>query len=137
MNRTASWSPAASTPSSCWAGYQYQIQAIGRQAEEIDQLQSLLLDVLNRYNYRSLRHSAVAYYQSLNRLQARLNWLNRDLVCGSMDCHKTAEAAACQDTHFGLAASLERPIKNLTDDFERIKADCIQFLSGMVTLNLL
>ncbi|GAB3772941.1 hypothetical protein GCM10028818_13750 [Spirosoma horti] len=137
MNYTPFWQSDALTLPACRAGYQGQQQTIDRQAEEIDQLQTLLLDVLNRYNYRSLRHSAVEYYRKLNNLRTRLNWLHRDFVCEGANCGVVSGTKACYDAHFGLSVNLERHITTVTDEFERIKADCVQFLSGMVTLNLL
>lgn len=137
MNRTAFRQSNALTLPACRAGYLNQKQAIERQEEEIDQLQALLLDVLNRYNYRSLRHSAVEYCRKLNNVRTLLNRLHRDLVCEGITCGAVIETKACYDTHFGLSVALESHIKTLTDEFERIKADCTQFLSGMMTLNLL
>ncbi|AKD57450.1 hypothetical protein [Spirosoma radiotolerans] len=137
MNHTSLWQSDALTLPACRSGYQDQQQAIGRQTEEIDQLQTLLLDVLNRYNYRSLRHSAVEYYRKLNNLRTRLNWLHRDFVCEGLNCGTATQNRACYDLHFGLSVALEHHITTVTDEFERIKADCIQFLSGMMTLNLL
>ncbi|GAB3799612.1 hypothetical protein GCM10028819_23330 [Spirosoma humi] len=137
MNRTAFWQSNVPTLPACRAGYLDQKQAIDRQTQEIDQLQTLLLDILNRYNYRSLRHSAIEYYRKLNNLRTRLNWLHRDFVCEGANCGAITETRACSDTHFGLSTALERHIATLMDEYECIKADCTQFLSGMMTLNLL
>lgn len=137
MDRTVFQQSNSLTLPACRAGYQDQRQAIERHEEEINQLQALLLDVLTRYNYRSLRHSAVAYCRKLNNLRTLLNRLHRDLVCEGAACGAITDTKACYDKHFGLSITLERHIKTLTDEFERIKADCIQFLSGMMTLNLL
>lgn len=137
MNHTAFWQLDPLTLPACRAGYHDQQQAIDRQTQEIDQLQTLLLDVLNRYNYRSLRHSAIEYYRKLNNLRTRLNWLHRDFVCEGVNCGTITETRTCPDTHFGRSATLERHVATLTDEYESIKANCIQFLSGMMTLNLL
>jgi hypothetical protein len=121
----------------CQYDYQQWQQTIRRQEEEIEQLQTLLLDVLNRYNYRSLRHSALDYYGHLNQLHGRLKRLRRDMVCESVDCPSGNEKLMCRDARFGLSATIERHATVLMDEFTRIKDSCVQFLSGMMTLNLL
>ncbi|GAB3511537.1 hypothetical protein GCM10027341_51140 [Spirosoma knui] len=122
---------------SCHHEYQQLQQTIRRQEEEIEQLQTLLLDVLNRYNYRSLRHSAIDYYGNLNQLRARLKRLRRDMICESTYCQKANEQVPCRDQRFGLSTTIERHATILIDEFVRIKDGCVQFLSGMMTLNLL
>ncbi len=125
------------TATSCQQEHQNWQQIICQQEEEIRQLRALLLDVMNQYNCRSLRHDAVDYYQDLNHLQTKLSRLHRDLICDCADCPPANHKQACANTHFGLSASIERHATALMNDFSRIKDGCLQFLSGMMSLNML
>lgn len=122
---------------SCQQEHQYWQQIIYQQEEEIRQLRGLLLDVMNQYTCRSLRHDAVDYYRDLNHLQTKLSRLHRDLICDCADCPPASQKQACVDTHFGLSATIERHTTALVGEFSRIRAGCLQFLSGMMSLNML
>ena len=133
MNRTLS---ANSSVASCQQDHQYWQQII-RQQEEIQQLRALLLEIMERYNCRSLRHDAIDYYRDLNHLQTKLDRLNRDFVCADMACKTHNENLPCADTRFNLTATIERHAAALVIEFGRVKAGCLQFLSGMMSLNML
>ncbi|QMW00881.1 hypothetical protein [Spirosoma foliorum] len=122
---------------SCQHEHQHWQQIIRQQEEEIRNLRSLLLDVMNLYNCRSLRHDAVDYYRDLNQLQTKLTRLNRDLICEGVECQVVLNQPTCTNTHFGLSATIERHATVLANEFSRIKDGCLQFLSGMMSLNLL
>ncbi|WP_420148606.1 hypothetical protein [Spirosoma sp.] len=139
MNRTASTDssrPFTSTEG-CQQDHQRWQQIICQQEEEIRQLRALLLDVMNHYNSRSLRHDAVDYYRDLNKLQIKLDRLHRDLVCERADCLVAEKNLACADSRFGLSATIERHATLLAHEFTRIKDGCLQFLAGMMSLNRL
>ncbi|MVM31728.1 hypothetical protein GO755_16895 [Spirosoma sp. HMF4905] len=139
MNSAASIHPLrlAETTTSCQHDHQHWQQIIHQQAEEIRQLRSLLLEVMNLYNCRSLRHDAVDYYRDLNHLQTKLDRLNRDMICEGVECPANPQQPACTDTRFGLSTTIERHATALASEFSRIKDGCLQFLSGMMSLNLL
>lgn len=125
------------TTISCHQEHQHWQQIIRQQEEEIQQLRTLLLDVMDQYNCRSLRHDAIDYYQDLNQLQTKLDRLHRDLICNGVDCSPAIQELACGNAHFGLSATIERHTTLLISEFSRIKDGCLQFLSGMMSLNLL
>ncbi|WP_293679183.1 MULTISPECIES: hypothetical protein [unclassified Spirosoma] len=125
------------TTASCHQEHQHWQQIIQQQAEEIRQLRALLLEVMNHYNTRSLRHDAVDYFQDLSHLQAKLDQLNRNLICTGTDCPPIRQAQICSDTHFGLSATIERHTAAFMHEFTRVKDGCLQFLSGMMSLNML
>ncbi|WP_245859465.1 hypothetical protein [Spirosoma aerolatum] len=125
------------TTASCHQEHQHWQQIIQQQAEEIRQLRALLLEVMNHYNSRSLRHDAVDYFQDLSHLQAKLDQLNRNLICTGADCPPIRQAQICSDTHFGLSATIERHTTAFMHEFTRVKDGCLQFLSGMMSLNML
>ncbi|GAB3882902.1 hypothetical protein [Spirosoma agri] len=130
-------SESSLTPDSCHQAYQHWQQIIRQQEEEIGHLRTLLLDVMNLYNCRSLRHDVLDYYQDLNQLQLKINRLHHDLLCEGVDCAVINVEKACVNSRFGLSATLERHTNALVGEFSRIKGGCLQFLSGMMSLNLL
>lgn len=139
MNRmlfTDSFSRPIST-TACHHDHQHWQQIICQQEEEIRQLRALLLDVMNHYNCRSLRHDAVDYYRDLNQLQTKLDRLHRDLICEGADCSMAEKKVPCADSRFGLSATIERHATSLISEFTRIKDGCLQFLAGMMSLNML
>ncbi|MVM38568.1 hypothetical protein GO730_15075 [Spirosoma sp. HMF3257] len=125
------------TTNTCHQDHQHWQQIIRQQEEEIRQLRSLLLEIMNQYNCRSLRHDAVDYYRDLNHLQSKLDRLNRDMICEGVDCPADTHQPACTNTRFGLSATIERHATMLVSEFSRIKDGCLQFLSGMMSLNML
>ncbi|GAB4026743.1 hypothetical protein [Spirosoma koreense] len=139
MNSNMVANPTAQTGSTaqCHQQHQHWQQIIRQQEEEIRQLRALLLEIMNQYNCRSLRHDAIDYYRDLNQLQTKLNRLQCDLVCEGIDCSSGPEKPSCSNVRFGLSATLERHTNLLIGEFSRIKDGCLQFLSGMMSLNLL
>lgn len=125
------------TTTTCHQQHQHWQQLIRQQEEEIRQLRALLLDVMNPYNCRSLRHDAIDYDRDLNHLQAKLDRLHRNLICEGVDCAAVREHPSCINSHFGLSETIERHAMGLVSEFSRIKDGCLQFLSGMMSLNLL
>ena len=125
------------TTNSCQHDHQHWQQIIHQQEDEIRQLRALLLEIMNQYNCRSLRHDAVDYYRDLNHLQTKLDRLHRDLICEGIDCPIDTQQPNCANIHFGLSATIERHATMLIGEFARIKGGCLQFLSGMMSLNLL
>ncbi|GAB3986579.1 hypothetical protein GCM10028807_04310 [Spirosoma daeguense] len=121
----------------CQQGYEHWQRIINQQDEEIRQLRSLLLDVMNQYNCRSLRHDAIDYYRDLNQLQTKLDRLHRDLICQETGCSIKDSQQACSSIHFGLSARIERYALGLMGDFSRIKDGCHQLLTSMMNLNWL
>jgi hypothetical protein len=127
----------ALTTTSCHQQHQHWHQLIRQQVEDILQLRALLLDVMDYDNFRSLRHDAIDYYRELNHLQTKLDRLHHDLICAGVDCSATHEKGSCANARFGLSNTLERHATALIGEFCRIKDGCLQFLSGMMSLNLL
>lgn len=125
------------TAETCHQDHQYWQQIIRRQEEEILQLRSLLHDVMEQHNYRSLRYDAVDYYQALNHLQSDITQLRRNMVCESNECLHLTQNSSCKDARFGLSAAIDRHAAKLMNDFSRVKDGCLQFLSGMMSLNLM
>lgn len=125
------------TPTACQQQHQHLKQVIQQQEAEIAQLRSLLLEIMEQDNACSLRHDAIDYYRDLNNLQTKLDRLHRDLICEGGHCPSVQEKAACPDAYFGLSATTERHTTALAGEFSSIKAGCLQFLSGMMSLNLL
>ncbi len=139
MSHTASNNPfrLPVSTTTCHQDHQHWQQIICQQEEEISQLHALLLDVLNQYNCRSLRHDAVDYCRDLNHLRTKFDRLHRDLICESVDCSLAKENLSCTDSRFDLSATIERHAIALAGEFSRIKAGCLQFLSSMMSLNLM
>lgn len=125
------------TITTCQAQHKLLKGLIRQQEEEIAQLRSLLLHIMEQYNCRSLRHDAIDYYRDLNQLQTKLNRLQRDVICESPHCPVTQGKTTCSDTRFDLSATIDRHSKTLMSDFSRIKDGCLQFLNGMMSLNLI
>lgn len=125
------------TITTCHAQHKLLKGIIQRQEEEIAQLRSVLIEVMEQYNCRSLRHDAIDYYRDLNQLQSKLDRLQRDMICESTHCPVTPETASCSDTRFGVSVTIDRHSKALMREFLRIKDGCLQFLNGMMSLNLI
>jgi hypothetical protein len=104
--------------------------------QEIDQLQALLDDVLEHYNYQNLRPRAIDYHQSLNRLKLWFNRLRTDLICDSSNC-VSGNRLPCEEPRFGRYTAIPAQFAGLSDEFARTKAGCYQFLTVLVQLNLL
>ncbi|UFH55928.1 hypothetical protein [Spirosoma sp. KNUC1025] len=136
MNYTPS-SDQLMTPATCHQNHQYWQHIIHQQEEEIHQLRALLLEVMNHYNSRSLQHDAVDYFQDLSQLQTKLDLLNRNMICTGADCPPSKQTLPCSNAHFGLSAAIERHTTALMSEFSRVKDGCLQFLSGMMSLNML
>lgn len=102
--------------------------------QEIDQLMVLLTDVLEQYNYHSLRHRAIDYFVDLKHLKIRLARLRMDLICASGQC---GQSSPCKEPRLGLFQSIKPQLTALTNEFLSIKEGCYQFLSVMVQLNLM
>ncbi len=139
MNQAITKNPSSSPLSAetCHQDHQHWQQVIRRQEEEILQLRSLLHDVMEQYNCRSLRYDAVDYYQALNHLQSDIKQLRRNMICEGNECLHLTENVICINTRFGLSATIERHAAKLMNDFSRVKDGCLQFLSGMMSLNLM
>lgn len=139
MNPTAQPIPTNSpiTTAGCHQDNQHWKQIIREQEEEILQLRSLLHDVMDQHNCRSLRYDAVDYYRALNHIQGDINQLRRTIICESNECLYHSKNTSCKDTRYGLSATLERHATNVINEFTRVKDGCLQFLSGMMSLNLL
>ncbi|MFD1141824.1 hypothetical protein ACFQ4C_11925 [Larkinella insperata] len=103
--------------------------------QEINQLLTLLEDVLAQYNHQNLRHRAIDYYRGLNRLKVWFNRLRMDL-CEKSDC-ASSNLLPCEKPRFGRQPVLPSQFADLSDEFIRTKTGCYQFLSGLVQLNLL
>jgi len=137
MNPTASVNSFSLSTTACHQDHQHWQHIIREQEEEIRQLRTLLLEVMEQYNCRSLRHDAVDYYRDLNHLQTKLNRLHRDMICEGADCPIDTQKQDCSNNRFGISATIERHATALVGEFSRIKDGCLQFLSGMMSLNLL
>ena len=103
--------------------------------QEINQLLTLLDDVLEQYNHQNLRPRAIEYHQSLNRLKMWFNRLRSDLICDRSSC-VSDHSFPCGDPRFGRYTAIPSQISGLADEFSRTKAGCYQFLSVLVQLNL-
>lgn len=103
--------------------------------QEIDQLLRILADLPEHNSYRSLRHRAADYIGGLNILKSRFQRLRLDMTCESA-CVPN-ESQTCREPRFGLYTRIETHFRPLTDEFSRIKDGCYQFLSGLVSLNLI
>ena len=137
MNSEKTSLPLSETPSSCQQQHQHLKAVIQQQADEIAQLRALLLEVMEHNKCRSLRHDAVDYYRDLNQLQTKINRLHRDMICEAVNCPPVRAKQSCADAHFGLSATIDRHTTALAGEFSRIKDGCLQFLGGMMSLNLL
>lgn len=137
MNLSSQPSSVPVTITTCHAQHKLLKGVIRQQEEEIVQLRSLLLEVMEQYNCRSLRHDAIDYYRDLNQLQTKLNRLQRDMICDSIHCPGTQGKSTCSDDRFDLSATIDRHSKALMREFLRIKDGYLQFLNGMMSLNLI
>ncbi len=119
---------------------QYQNQhwaaTLVRNDQEIDQLLSLLTTLPEHHSYRSLHHPAVDYIGSLNLLKMSFQQVRLDMVCQGMTCTPT-ERQTCHEPQFGVYTLVERHCRPLTDEFNRVKQSYYQFLTSLMTLNLI
>lgn len=132
-------SPLGEEPSlvqNCHHQNQVWATAIAHYEQEIDQLLTLLSDLLDTHSYQNLRHRAFAYHGSMNHLKSRFQRLRLDMVCESVVCMPTG-SQSCREPRFGLYKTIESHFQALTGEFNRVKAGCYQFLSVVVTLNIL
>ncbi|MGV3559347.1 MAG: hypothetical protein ACO1O2_14400 [Larkinella arboricola] len=104
--------------------------------QEINQLLTLLEDVLDQYNHQNLRYRAIDYYRGLNRLKIWFNRLRTDVVCENAGC-ASSNLLPCEKPRFGRHTVIPSQFADLSDEFTRTKTGCYQFLSGLVQLNLL
>ena len=104
--------------------------------QEIDQLMILLADVLDQYNYHSLRQRALTYQIDLKHLKIRLDRLRMDLICASGQCGSNP-SAVCKEHRLGFYQSIKPQLTTLSDEFTSTKDGCYQFLSVLVQLNLM
>jgi|GEM_PF-1900388 len=120
----------------CRSQNQAWTTAIVQYEQEIDNLLALLADLLEHPVYQNLRLRAIDYHGTLNHVKNRLQRLRLDMVCENRVC-LPSERQVCRDPRFGLQPLVESHLRALTDEFSRVKAGCYQFLSVMVTLNML
>ncbi|MGM9507241.1 hypothetical protein ACS5NO_05930 [Larkinella sp. GY13] len=104
--------------------------------QEIEQLMTLLDDVLEQFNHQNLRQRAFDYQQSLNRLKVWFTRLHTDLICDRSTC-VSATPLPCGESQFGRYKAIPSQFAGLSDEFSKIKAGCYQFLSVVVQLNLM
>ncbi|MCY7352415.1 MAG: hypothetical protein LH606_17410 [Cytophagaceae bacterium] len=122
----------------CRNQHQHWATTIVQDEREIDQLLILLADLPTQPPYRSLRHNAVDYLGDLNLLKSSFQRLRGAMVCDRVACTST-EQLPCSSPRLGWYTTLavDSHLRTLTDEFNRIKEGCYQFLSGLVTLNLI
>ncbi|GAB2583574.1 hypothetical protein [Spirosoma areae] len=115
---------------------QHWAATLAQNEQEIDQLLSLLANLPEHHSYRSLHHPAVDYSGSLNLLKMSFQQLRLDMVCEGMTCTLT-ERQTCQEPRFGVYTLIERHCRPLTDEFNRVRDEYYQFLTCLMTLNLI
>ncbi|GAB3642667.1 hypothetical protein GCM10027423_33030 [Spirosoma arcticum] len=96
----------------------------------------MLTNLPEHHSYRSLHHPAVDYIGSLNLLKMSFQRVRLDMVCEGVTCTPT-EHQRCHEPRFGVYTLIEGHCRPLTDEFNRVKAGYYQFLSGLMTLNLI
>ncbi|WP_338874656.1 hypothetical protein WBJ53_03455 [Spirosoma sp. SC4-14] len=120
----------------CRSQNQVWTTAIVQYEQEIDNLLALLADLLEHPTYQNLRLRAIDYYGTLNQVKSRFQRLRLDMVCENRVC-MPSDQQVCREPRFGLYTLVDSHLRALADEFSRVKAGCYQFLSVMVTLNML
>ncbi|MGA0560133.1 hypothetical protein ACO2Q8_25955 [Larkinella sp. VNQ87] len=128
--------PDQQTVDLCHTENQRWARTLTNYQQEIDQLLTLLDDVLERYTQQNLRPRAIEYQQHLHRLQAWFKRFRSDLICERADCPPGSQQI-CRELQFGRHTTIAAQLADLSADFSRTKMGCYQFLSILVQLNLL
>ncbi len=122
----------------CRTQHQVWATTIAADKQEIDQLLTILTDLPTPRHYRSLHHSAVDYADTLNLLKGDFQRLQGCMVCDRAAC-TAPQQLLCASPRLGLYTTLavNSHLLALTDEFDRIRERYYQFLSFMVTLNMI
>ncbi|QJD79870.1 hypothetical protein [Spirosoma rhododendri] len=120
----------------CRTQHQQWNQALMKHEQDINQLVSLLTDLLAQHNSSRLRPRAIQYVTRFNRLKSQLRRLRLDMICSGSACFPT-EHPICAEPHAGFYTGLDLSMHRLSDEFSTLSTGCYQFLSVLVSLNLL
>lgn len=112
---------------------QYWDKALTQHEQEITQTVDLLTDLLTQHNSPLLRHRAVQYVSKFNNLKSRLQRLRLDMVCAHAVCPPTL----CSEPRFTLYTGIDLSIRRMSDELTQLSSGCYQFLSVLVSLNVL
>ncbi len=118
---------------SCRTQHQHWDQALTQHEQEITQTVDLLTDLLTQHNSPLLRHRAVQYVSKFNNLKSRLQRLRLDMVCAHAVCPPTN----CSEPRFTLYTGIDLRIRRMSDELTQLSSGCYQFLSVLVSLNVL
>ncbi len=117
----------------CRTQHQHWDQALTQHEQEITQTVDLLTDLLTQHNSPLLRHRAVQYVSKFNNLKSRLQRLRLDMVCAHSVCPRTS----CSEPRFTLYTGIDLSIRRMSDELTQLSSGCYQFLSVLVSLNVL
>ncbi len=117
----------------CRTQHQHWNQVLTQHEQEIAQAVDLLTDLLTQHNSPLLRHRAVQYVSKFNNLKSRLQRLRLDMVCAHAVCPPTV----CSEPRFTLYTGIDLSIRRMSDEFTQLSSGCYQFLSVLVSLNVL
>lgn len=124
------YSPACRNQDQTW------VNATIRTELEIDQLLSLLTELLKQLNYRRLQLRAVEHFNALSQIKRRFQRLRLNVTCG-MACLPTSDEVCFKPRISQYTTTvIEAQLEKLAESLSRTRTGCYQFLSRLVTLNL-
>jgi len=130
---TANALPALQT---CRGLHQTWATTLARSEDEIDQLLSLLADLPTNTG-PDPRHVILSQAQALNHLKATIHRLRLDVVCSGAACASPRPATTCPDERFTQVPTNQPLIASVSDEYNRLKYRCQNFLGELMRLNLI
>lgn len=116
----------------CRTQQQQWDQTLTQHEQEITQTVDLLTDLLTQHNSPQLRQRAIQYVSRFNNLKSRFQRLRLDMLCTDAVCPPTV----CPEPRFTLYTGLDLSIRRMSDELTQLSSGCYQFLSVLVSLNL-
>lgn len=126
------------TPSlqTCRVQHQRWSALLAQSETEIDQLLYLLAD-LPTSPHHVPRQSMLTHAQALNHLKQTIHRLRLDVVCSGSACSNPQPITTCQDERFAETPLTQTAIARVSDEYDRLKNRCQNFLGELMRLNLI
>lgn len=137
-NQRVNFYPAdmESSVQTCRHQHQTWAASLAERELEIDQLLSLLADLLPE-EYHSIHHHSVDYALALSRLKNRIHQLRVDVVCTGAHCSTPTPPTVCPDPHFMPSTLGNSLMSAVAVEFGQMKDRCRAFFGELMVLNLI
>ncbi|MBD2755061.1 hypothetical protein [Spirosoma validum] len=103
---------------------------------EIEQLLTILVELLQHLTYRRLQQRAIDYFNALSQLKNRFQRLRLNVTCGMSCLGLSKDPCFNPSINEYTTRVIDAQLSKLTESLDRTKTGCYQFLSRLVTLNL-